>query len=176
MSKITIRPATLEDSAEIANVHISSWMESYKGLMPQTFLDDRPLNFKNRYTLWKRVTVDPTFTTLVAETSEHGVIGFINGKEARDEQYKDHAEVWCIYLLKKYHGQKIGFQMMENFFREMKLKNFNKAYLWVLYGNPTIKFYEKTGGKYAGHSKVETVANQQMTELCYVWENLDLGK
>ena len=176
MAKIIIRPAISEDAAEIANVHINSWREAYIGLMPVEFLNERPLNFKNRYTLWKRVTVDPTFITIVAESPDHGIVGFINGQEGRDPEYKDQAEVWCIYLLEKYHGQKIGFQLIEKFINEMKSRGFNKAYLWVLEGNPTTRFYEKVGGKYAGHSKEDTIAGQKMTELCYVWDNLDLEK
>ena len=56
MEGITIRKASVDDAAEIANVHINSWREAYKGLLPQEFLDERPLNFKNRYELWKKVT------------------------------------------------------------------------------------------------------------------------
>lgn len=48
---IKIRKATEEDAAEIANVHINSWREAYKGLLEEDFLNDRPLQFKNRFIL-----------------------------------------------------------------------------------------------------------------------------
>lgn len=173
---VIVRPATYDDAAEIANVHINSWREAYKGLMPEDFLNDRPLNFKNRYQLWKRVTMDSAQVTFVAESKEHGVIGFINGCTPRDPEYKDYAEVYAVYLLEKYKGQKIGLELFKKYFNEYKKRGFTKAYLWVLKDNPTIKFYESTGGRFNGHTKEDVIAGQKVTELCYVWDNLDLEK
>ena len=167
-----IRKATAADAAEIANVHISSWREAYKGLLPQEFLDDRPLYFKNRYELWKKMTVNPSQVTYVAECPENGVVGFINGEYPRDLDFKDHAEVWCIYLLKKYHGKKIGFQLLKAYFDIFSAKGFSKGYLWVIRDNPTIKFYESTGGKFSGLSKKATIQGQEVEELCFVWDKI----
>jgi ribosomal protein S18 acetylase RimI-like enzyme len=172
---VIIREANHQDAAEIANVHINSWREAYVGLLPQEFLDDRPLFFKNRYQLWKKVTRDEEQVTFVAECSENGIVGFVNGKTARDPEYKDHAEVYAIYLLKKYHHQGLGFQLLKNYFDVFKARGFTKAYLWVLDGNPTIEFYKKAGGVYKGHSKEENLAGQKMTELCFIWDDLNLG-
>ena len=174
MNNIIIRAATVNDAADIANVHINSWREAYEGLLPSNFLDDRPLHFKNRYELWKNVTVNNDQVTLVAESQEHGVVGFINGKNGRDDDLKDHAEVWCIYLLKKYHGQKIGFKLLKTFFDKQKELGYKKCYLWVLAGNPTISFYEKAGGKFSGRIKEDQIAGQKVSELCYFWDEINL--
>ena len=174
MKDIIIRKATFEDAAEIANVHINSWREAYKGLISQDRLDDRHLHFKNRYELWKRVTVDEKQTTLVAESKEHGVVGFVNGTLGRDEEYKDYVEVWCIYLLKKYHGKKIGFNLLKSYFDIHTALGHKKGYLWILADNPTISFYEKVGGKFSGKTKDSEMDGQKVVELCYVWENISL--
>ncbi|MFA6238067.1 MAG: GNAT family N-acetyltransferase [Bacteriovorax sp.] len=174
MQNITIRRATFEDAAEIANVHINSWREAYKGLLPGDFLDERPLAFKNRYELWKKVTVNISQVTFVAESRDHGVVGFINGKNGRDEDLLDHAEVWCIYLLKKYHGQKIGFNLLKAFFDTQSDLGFKKGYLWVLANNPTIAFYEKTGGKFSGRTKEDNIGGNKVEEQCFFWESIDL--
>jgi ribosomal protein S18 acetylase RimI-like enzyme len=174
MSEIIIRKARPEDAAELANVHINSWRETYVGLIPQDFLDNRPLSFRNRHQLWTRVTSDPTQITFVAECPENGVIGFVNGKNARDQEYSDHAEVWAIYLFRKYQGKKIGHKLLKEFFNHYKSQGFKKAYLWVVKDNPTINFYERTGGVFNNHTKEEMIGGQKITELCYVWDNLDL--
>lgn len=173
---VNVRAATIEDAAEIANVHINSWREAYKDLMPADFLNDRPLYFKNRYQLWKSILSVKDNITFVADCTENGVIGFINGNKARNQEYEDYAEIYCLYLLKKYHHQKIGFELLKKSFEKFKLRGYSKAYLWVLENNPTIKFYEKTGGTYKGHILEEDVAGQKMNEQCFVWENLDLEK
>lgn len=174
MKGITIRKATVEDAAEIANVHINSWREAYKGLLPQEFLDERPLNFKNRYELWKKVTQNPDQVTLVAESAEHGVVGMVNGTNGRDVDKKDWCEVWCIYLLEKYHGRKIGFNLLKQYFDIHVDKGFTKGYLWVLDKNPTIKFYEKVGGRYDGKDKGIEIAGKKVKELMYEWESIKL--
>lgn len=168
-----IRKATFEDSAEIANVHINSWREAYKGLLPQDFLDERPLYFKNRYNLWKKLTVDESQITFVAECSENGVVGFINGGIARDKDFFGHIEVYCIYLLQKYHGKKIGFELLRMYFDEAQQRGYGKAYLWVLDENPTIKFYERAGAKNTGQAKDAFLMGQlKVKELCFCWDQL----
>lgn len=142
--------------------------------MPSAFLDDRPLSFKNRYELWKKVTVNTKQVTLVAESEEHGVVGFVNGTHGREEDLKEYAEVWCIYLLEKYHGQKIGFNLLKAFFDAHVSLGYKKGYLWVLADNPTINFYEKAGGKFHGRTTDIEIAGQKVKELCYVWENIQL--
>ena len=174
MENITIRKAAFEDSAEIANVHINSWREAYKGLISEDFLNERPLFFKNRYELWKKVTVNEKQTTVVAECEKNGVVGFINGTNGRDENKKDYAEVWCLYLLEKYHGKKIGFHLLKSFFDKHLELGFEKGYLWVFADNPTISFYEKVGGKFNGETMKDEVGGDQITEVCYVWDSIKL--
>jgi len=141
-------------------------------LLPQKFLDDRPLSFKNRYELWKEVTANKSQATFVAESKDHGVVGFINGAEARDSQYKGYAEVWCIYLLQRYHRQGIGFHLLREYFKNAMESGFRKTYLWVLKDNPTIDFYERSGAKLTGDIKKDEIGGQQVEELCYVWEDI----
>ncbi len=112
--------------------------------------------------------------TQVAECEQNGVIGFINGTKGRDEKYKDFAEVWCIYMLKKYHGKKIGFHLLKSFFDIHSDLGFKKGYLWVLKNNPTIEFYLKTGGHFSGESSDEKIGKQSVVEDCYVWDNINL--
>lgn len=174
MDRIIIRKATIEDTAEIANVHINSWREAYKGLLPQDFLDEGPLNFKKRYELWKKVTQNPDQVTLVAESADHGIVGFVNGTHGRDKDKKDWCEVWSIYLLEKYHNKKIGFNLLKQYFDAHIDKGFTKGYLWVLDNNPTIKFYEKVGGRYEGRDKEDEIADQKVKELMFVWDDIKL--
>lgn len=174
MGQIKIRKARLADAAEIANVHINSWREAYEGLIDQSFLDDRPLHFKNRYELWKKVTVNESQTTLVAESDTHGIVGFINGTSGRDEKYNDFAEVWCLYLLQKYQGQSIGYKLLKKFFEVQYQLGFRKGYLWVLDKNPTINFYKRTGGEFLGETKSDVIGEQTVKELCFIWNKLKI--
>ncbi len=168
-----IRKANFDDAAEIANVHINSWREAYQGLLPQEFLDDRPLYFKNRYELWKKVTQNSQMT-YVAESKDSGVVGFINGDKARDERFQGQIEIYCIYLLKKFHGQGIGFRLLKQFFESSIEKGFHQSYLWVLRDNPTISFYVRSGAKFTGHVIKDRIGGFEVEELCYQWSDISL--
>jgi hypothetical protein len=39
-SSLTVRPARLQDAAQMARVHVRCWQETYRGLMPDAVLDD----------------------------------------------------------------------------------------------------------------------------------------
>jgi ribosomal protein S18 acetylase RimI-like enzyme len=174
MDRVLIRKATFQDAAEIANVHINSWREAYHGLIHEDFLNDRPLQFKNHYSLWKKVTLNENQTTFVAESDEHGIIGFINGAMGRDKGMQDQVEIWCLYLLEKYQGKKIGFNLLKNFFNKYKEIGHHKGYAWVLKNNPSVSFYEVTGAKFNGQTKDEKVGLHQLPHLCYSWNKLNL--
>jgi len=38
--RLVIREATVEDSAEIARVQVDTWRTTYRGIVPQSFLDE----------------------------------------------------------------------------------------------------------------------------------------
>jgi len=175
VDNVIIRRATIEDAAEIANVNVNTWRESYQGLLPQDYLDDRPLQFKNIYRLWKKIIADETQITLVADCEKNGIVGFVYGKDNRDPEFENYAEVYAIYLFKKYHGKKIGFELLKQYFESLKLIGYEKAYLWVLKDNPTIKFYEKMGAQNTGDVKEPVVGSQIAIHHCYSWSNLNLG-
>ena len=53
MSQIKIRVAQAGDEPAIAKVHIQSWQEAYKGLIPQDYLDQLSSELRNESTCGK---------------------------------------------------------------------------------------------------------------------------
>ncbi|HZD98497.1 MAG TPA: N-acetyltransferase, partial [Micromonosporaceae bacterium] len=49
---ISVRPATLDDSERIADIHVKTWQAAYAGVMPQDFLDR--LDLGARTAMWRR--------------------------------------------------------------------------------------------------------------------------
>lgn len=168
----TIRPATVDDAAEIANVHISSWREAYRNLLPQDFLDQLPLTFKRRMNMWKQVTAESKKSIFVAE-AKSGIVGFSVFEPARDASMRGYGEVSAIYLLEEFKGKKIGAALLKIGMNQLFKLNYSKAYCWVLEDNPTIKFYEKSGANFNGIEKTEEIGGTKVQELLYEWENLE---
>jgi len=169
---IKIRAAKPADAAEIANVHLNSWREAYQGQLAPEFLDGMPFTFKSRKQNWEHFLAQHPNNLFVAE-GERGIVGFMSlNTPGRDVEMKDHAEVGAIYLLARHKGKKVGLHLLKAGFKSLSERGFNKAYCWMLKGNPTAKFYESTGAKLNGKEKVVQIANKDEAEVMYVWDSI----
>lgn len=168
---IKIRQARPGDVSEIANVHVNSWRETYRGLLPEDYLTK--LNFRKKIDAWQKVITDTKrFIVYVAE-DRVGVIGFATFEAARDDSWREYGEVTSIYLLKRFKGRGVGKALLQVGMKELVKRNFSQAYCWVLEGNPSIHFYEASGATYSGQSKDDEIAGLKVKELAYVWNTLD---
>lgn len=171
MPDTIIRKATADDAAEIANVHLNSWREAYRDLLPQDYLDQLPLTFKARMNSWKRMSAEKDKALFVAE-ADYGIVGFAGLCQPRDPSMQEYGEVGAIYLLEKFKGQKIGFALLKMGMQQLIEWKFTKAYCWVLEGNPTIKFYEESGAKFNGMIKDDLIGGKSVKDLAYQWDSI----
>lgn len=86
-------------------VNYKSWQETYRGLMEESYLEGVTLE---RCQAMARKWTD---NILVAKDGDK-VIGFAAYGPCRDEGASDFGEVFAIYVLAEYHGQKVGYELM----------------------------------------------------------------
>lgn len=157
--KFTIVPMISE--AEINGkgyVHWKSWHETYTGLVAPGYME--------KLTLQRCIEMARRWpqNTLVAKDGDQ-VIGFVcYGKS----ETPDLGEIFAIYVLADYYGQKVGYERMNAAFQ--KLSAYPKIVLWVLKGNDrAIRFYERYGFRFDGTEK-EIKLGTPNTELRMVYE------
>lgn len=123
-------------------VHWKSWQETYTGLMPQEYLD--------RMTLEKCIQIARKWPDgLIVAKKDGRVIGFAGYGRYRDDTLSDTGEVFALYVLKEFHGQKVGYDLMNEAMR--RLADYPQAALWVLKGNErAIRFYQRYGFQFDG--------------------------
>src|SRR6478736_193236 len=99
-----IRQGRIGDEAGIANVHVESWKSTYKGLVPDSFLDS--LSAEKRKPLWKKQL--ESNSVFVAE--ENGqIVGFASyGKERTNKHPSYTGELYAMYLLAEHQRKGIG--------------------------------------------------------------------
>src|SRR5688572_16302733 len=100
---MVIRKAQVGDANGIAQVHVQSWIETYRGLMPDDVLDNQSV--ERREAMWERVIaqridVHPVFVAI----DEDEIVAFVSGGAARDVFEGYDSELYAIYALKKTHG------------------------------------------------------------------------
>ncbi len=173
MDHIKIRPASPGDEIKIAQVHIQSWQESYKGLVQQDYLDQLPAKLEDRIRMWTNALKNPQRWAWVAE-NERGIVGFVLFGLPRDPDKDGFIEIGAIYLLASEKKKGIGLSLLSTGFKKMRELGYRKAYCWVLDTNPTIKFYERSGAFFSGQKKQETIGEKTFNELIYQWNSLEL--
>jgi ribosomal protein S18 acetylase RimI-like enzyme len=166
--KKLIRKAVIEDAADIAKVQVDSWRTTYKGIVPEPFLDS--LSYEQRALTWKKWIQENN--VYIAENEDGQVIGFSVGGKERTGTYEAYSgELYAIYILKKYQGQQIGRSLVQSVVDDLHEKNLNSMLIWVIEENPASRFYEKLGGKRINTAEIE-IGGRKLSEVAYGWNDL----
>ena len=167
---VQIRRAEERDAAGISLVHVRSWQETYRGVLPQDYLD--ALDPARRVPLWERTlsgTNWPRAGTFVAEVKDE-VIGFANVCPTRDDDGDPvtTGELASIYLHPTAWGKGIGRELMITSLESLSEAGFVEATLWVLDNNSrAVGFYEKSGWRADGATKSERLGDVLLNEARY---------
>ncbi len=164
---MTIRPATPDDAAAIAAVHVQAWRESYPGLVPDAVL--AALDPARRTDMWRAAI--PRGGVFVA-TDEGDPVGFVSWGPQSDATLSFAAEVFALYVLRRAQWRGFGRALMQAAAADMRQAGFASAGLWVLDGNaPARRFYEALGGR-ACATRQDAREGWTATETAYEWDSL----
>ena len=148
----TVRPAQVEDVEAMARMHMRSWQETYRGLMPDHVLDDPGL-VAARERFWTAVLTDERFRTSRAAVAERdgAVIGVALAGPSEDPTFAGITHLYVLYVLAAEHGSGAGTALLD-----AVLAPEEPATLWVADPNPRAQaFYRKHGFLADGTVQVE---------------------
>ena len=145
--KYLIRTKQKKDCKDIAHVVTIAWNETYKGIVPDWFLE----NLKNNENERAQMSLEKFDTNkkkqLVLEI-DNEVVGFVNFGISEDEQFENCGEIFALYIIEKYKGNGYGRKLVEEAIRELKQLGCNKMIIACLKENPSNEFYKHIGGQY----------------------------
>ena len=162
---LVIRRARAMDADAIAKVHVQSWQEAYRGLLPQPYLDQLSLAAHGRQ--WRRTLADGGWA-FVAQWEDR-VVGFGSGGLSRGRRDVS-GELYLLYVLRACHGRGIGRAVFDACHYELARCGHHGMLVWVLAQNPARRFYERLGGEPAGESEV-ALAGVRLRETAFVWRD-----
>lgn len=165
-----IRPATEADIPGIARIHIDSWNSTYRGLIPQAYLDDLTLDGRER--LWKASLPQPGRHTWVAEDVEDGIVAFAHDGPARGKDPGYDGELYALYALDGHQRRGLGRRLLLQAADALAAAGCRAMITWVLEGNPAGAFYAALGGRRLG-SKKFMMGGVFLTEHAYGWPDLE---
>ena len=142
-----IRKRTKEDCKEIAHVVTVGWNETYKGIVPDWFLEELKKNEEERTKKSLNEFDDKNNNQFVLEV-DNKVVGFVNFGATNDEEYQNCGEIFALYIISEYKGNGYGRKLVEAAKIELKKFGYNKMIIACLKGNPANEFYKHIGGVY----------------------------
>jgi L-amino acid N-acyltransferase YncA len=144
---IEIRPATVEDAAAVAAVHIGSWRAAYRGIVPQEHLDG--LDVARRAEAFREFLAAPVGGERVLVATVAGaVVGFVAFGPYRDGAalHPSEGEIRAIYADAAHWGTGAGRLLMAAALRELAAQGRHPVRLWVLRANERARrFYARAG-------------------------------
>lgn len=157
-----VRKARKTDAQQIGNVHYKAWIETYKGLLAETYLATR--SPEKSTALFCKTECQ----NLVVAEIDGNIVGFCGWGAFRDTDMNSNmGEIQGIYILDAYKRNHFGQAMLNYALEQLKAEGHNKAALWVLDTNDNaIQFYEKMGFERSVITKAVDLG-QTITELLY---------
>lgn len=105
-----IFPAGLEDALALAQVHVTSWRETYRGLLPDSFLDRMSVPVNTRR-FAKSIISPAEHEITLAAADRDGIVGYAAGGPSR-ARLAGEAEVTTLYLLRAHQGHDLGRRLL----------------------------------------------------------------
>jgi ribosomal protein S18 acetylase RimI-like enzyme len=147
-----VRPARVEDVAQMARVNVRCWQETYRGLVPDAVLDD-PGFLAARERFWTAVLTDERYhQNRVAVAERDGeLLGIAMSGLPLDAAAASVRQLYVLYVRAAHHGTGVGQALLE-----AVVDPGEPAALWVADPNPRAQaFYRKHGFVADGTAQVE---------------------
>ena len=161
MSAIALRRAVPGDAPAIARVRIESWRATYRGMIPDTYLDGMQLDASTA--IWDRVLAAGPGTTSVFVAERAGeLVGFASGAMLAEPKFEIDAELVAIYLRREFQHVGLGRRLVGAVVDAQRGYGATGMLTWVIAGNkPARTFYERLGGVL-------------LVEQPFQWDGMDL--
>jgi ribosomal protein S18 acetylase RimI-like enzyme len=169
---IEIRAAAPSDAPAIGRIHVASWRETYRGMLPDHFLDN--LSAVVRAVMWQGARErDLPVLLFVGQLASGELVGFAGGGPRRGDSPPHDAEVYAIYVLRAARQRGCGRRLLAALAAALRARGFTSLCLWVLRENAQARrFYERLGGQVVGE-RTEVDGEQELNEVAYGWADLE---
>jgi len=161
VSAVGVRPAVAADAAAIARVRVDAWRSTYRGMMPDAYLDG--MNVADNAAFWERIigAQSPLASVFVA-FDEGTLVGFASANARHPPIHGFDAELSAIYLAAEHKRRGIGRRLVAAVAAAQRQRGASGLIAWVIAKNqPARLFYDALGG--------EVVAKQ-----AFQWDGIDL--
>lgn len=166
-----VRLAEPADAAALGRVHVRAWQATYRGMMPDDFLDG--LDSTERGEMWARALVAPGpggSRLVICPHAGADPVGFalVGRVRASGSDESELGELYAINLDPDNWGRGLGRTLLAAATEELSRLGFSEAVLWVATGNTRARaFYEAAGWSADGTERTDDSLGPPVEEVRY---------
>lgn len=169
---VRIVDATAADAPALAALHLASWRATYRGMMPDAFLDGEAAT--QRLAAWREHLAGPprAGTRVRLAFAGDALTGFVCTSLDIDPRWGPRVD--HLHVAPDWQGRGLGRRLLaEAMTWALDARGTDERrpalHLWVLEQNtPARRFYERAGGRPAD-TRMSTVAEFAVPEVRYTW-------
>lgn len=167
---IHYRFAIASDAEQIAYVNYHSWLDTYTGIIEQSFLDTLSISAYTKK--WERILNPENVKsfTIVAIADEK-IVGYASGMPVLEPFQDFDGYLGSLYLLKSHHHLGIGKALFFQTVVELNKRGFKSICLHVLAQNPALQFYQKFSPDVEEKS-TEKIGEVEYDEMALGWTEI----
>lgn len=176
IKEIQLRRAVISDAEAIAAVRIEGWQTSYRGMIPDSYLDTMSLeeNVEQWRTILQALPTNEQNLRVYVAVSGDEIIGFISMVKLSEPKLGRDGEINAIYIRPQWQRCGIGKRMMHKAARSLQEMGCGSCVIWVIDGNSVARnFYEELGGQILVEQDF-TWDGLDLTEVGYGWDDLSV--
>jgi GNAT superfamily N-acetyltransferase len=162
---IEVRRAEPRDARAVSDVHRTSWLQAYSGLIPHTALNH--MLARRGETWWRKAAHGPS-TLLVLDIAGR-IVGYATIGINRVPALKREGEVYELYLLPEFQGTGLGGYMFRECRSILRGLGLSGLAAWCLEDSVNaVTFFRATGGMDVAEG-LEDFGNVSLKKLGFVW-------
>jgi ribosomal protein S18 acetylase RimI-like enzyme len=170
-SRFVVFPAGPADAEALADVHVTSWRETYKGLLPDAYLARMSVPAHARRFAHQQLHPGPDDVTLAA-ADRTGIVGYAQGGPSR-RGAPGEAEVATLYLLRAVQRHGLGGRLLRDAARALAAHGAWSLVISVLRDNLAARgFYEHLGGEAEPPRQERGPGGALLFEVAYRWTDI----
>jgi GNAT superfamily N-acetyltransferase len=172
VSLIQVRRATAGDAPAIARVRVDSWRTTYRGMIPDAYLDGMQIEASTA--IWDRVlTAGPNTTSVFVAEASADVVGFACGTMLKEPKHGFDAELAAVYLRREFQRAGLGHRLVGAIVDAQRGFGATGLLTWVIAGNKSARaFYEGLGAELIVEQPFQW-DGMDLVEAGYGWRDLD---
>ena len=172
MDVIDIRSATPADTSAIAQVRVESWRTTYRGIVPDAYLDGMKVEDSVAW-LAKLLVAGPHSTSVFVAEDTNGVVGFAAGNLMAEPKHGFDAELYIIYLIQRAQRTGVGARLVAAVAAAQRAHGATGLIVWVIAANRAARnFCEILGAEFLLEQPLNT-HGMELVEAGYGWRDLD---